>query len=67
MTVKIQLMKAKSGDGGGPLKVEGDFQILDLDGAVIEHKGEAAMVCRCGASANKPFCDGAHAKVGFKG
>jgi len=43
------------------------FQILDLEGAVIEHKGETAMVCRCGASANKPFCDGAHAKVGFKG
>lgn len=66
MTVKIQLMKARSGEGSGPLKVEGDFQVLDLQGNVIEHQGETAMLCRCGASSRKPFCDGTHAKVGFK-
>ena len=67
MTVKIQVMKNKTGDGGGPLRVEGDFQISDADGKLIEHKGEAVSLCRCGHSNNKPFCDGSHAKVGFKG
>ncbi|MCO4812798.1 MAG: CDGSH iron-sulfur domain-containing protein, partial [Gammaproteobacteria bacterium] len=28
--------------------------------------GNRVALCRCGASANKPFCDGAHKQVGFK-
>ena len=67
MSVKIQLMKAKSGDGAGPLKVEGDFQLLDMEGQEIPHPEGSAHLCRCGASSRKPFCDGTHAKVGFKG
>ena len=64
MTVKIQL--AQKGEIGGPLKVEGDFQILDAEGKIIEHPGTMAALCRCGHSSHKPFCDGTHAKVGFK-
>ena len=65
MTVKIQA--TKKGEIGGPLKVEGDFQLLDSEGKTLEHKGEAAYLCRCGQSSNKPFCDGSHTKAGFKG
>ncbi len=50
----------------GPLKVEGDFQIKDSAGKVFPTTaGKAAFLCRCGLSANKPFCDGAHSKQGF--
>ncbi|GAB4395392.1 MAG: hypothetical protein OHK0053_02820 [Microscillaceae bacterium] len=50
----------------GPLKVEGRVQIKMIDGALVE-KETRAFFCRCGASENKPFCDGAHKKIGFKG
>jgi len=44
----------------GSLRVEGDFTILDVEGNGIPHEGPAAGLCRCGHSANKPFCDGSH-------
>lgn len=44
----------------GSLRVEGDFAILDVEGNEIPHEGAAAGLCRCGHSANKPFCDGSH-------
>ncbi len=45
----------------GSLKVEGDFEIVDKDGQVYGLKGRTVVsLCRCGLSANKPFCDGAH-------
>ncbi len=45
----------------GSLKVEGNFEILDKEGNHYDLGGrEAVSICRCGLSANKPFCDGAH-------
>ena len=61
MTVKIQATK------NGPLKVEGDFEVTKADGSVAPHNGQAAYLCRCGHSSNKPFCDGAHKKAEFAG
>ena len=47
----------------GPLVLEGRFRIEGAHGAAAE--GAAGALCRCGASKNKPFCDGTHRDVGF--
>lgn len=45
----------------GSIKIEGEFEIVDQEGNVYGLQGRTALgVCRCGLSANKPFCDGAH-------
>ena len=45
----------------GSVKVEGDFEIVDIEGNVYNLGGrEIISLCRCGLSKNKPFCDGAH-------
>ncbi len=50
----------------GPLRIEGDFSILDHDGAEFGLGGRTALsLCRCGLSEKKPFCDGSHARQGF--
>jgi uncharacterized Fe-S cluster protein YjdI/CDGSH-type Zn-finger protein len=49
----------------GPLLVRGDVRILGGDGSVIREDTRVAL-CRCGASKNKPFCDGSHRRVGFR-
>jgi len=50
----------------GPLQVKGDCEVLDAQGNVIAAKPGDIFLCRCGQSANKPFCDGSHKRVGFK-
>ncbi len=51
----------------GPLLVEGPIKLLDANGNEIElPQGKPAIaLCRCGASKNKPFCDGSHKNVNF--
>ncbi len=50
----------------GPLKVDGEFKITDASGKAYNlPEGKSAFLCRCGLSANKPFCDGEHRKQGF--
>ena len=45
----------------GSLKIEGDFEIVDITGASYGLGGrEIISICRCGLSQNKPFCDGSH-------
>ncbi|HEX3469674.1 MAG TPA: CDGSH iron-sulfur domain-containing protein [Silvibacterium sp.] len=51
----------------GPYRVEGSIKLLDPNGGEWDLTGKPAIsLCRCGASANKPFCDGTHAKIGFQ-
>jgi 3-phenylpropionate/trans-cinnamate dioxygenase ferredoxin subunit len=49
----------------GPYLVTGKVNLVDASGKPIE-AGEKIALCRCGASTNKPFCDGTHSKVGFE-
>ena len=46
----------------GPIWVRGGVQIQAADGTAYEIRNRVAL-CRCGASTNKPFCDGSHASV----
>jgi CDGSH-type Zn-finger protein/uncharacterized Fe-S cluster protein YjdI len=48
----------------GPLLVNGNLTINGSSGR-SSWKGSRTALCRCGASNNKPFCDGAHKKIGF--
>ena len=50
----------------GPLQVKGEVEVVDAQGAPLPLKGGDVYLCRCGQSANKPFCDGTHKRVGFK-
>lgn len=50
----------------GPLLVKSAHALALSDGTTKQRSGTTAY-CRCGASSRKPFCDGSHAKVGFKG
>lgn len=51
----------------GSIKIEGDFKILDPQGNAFGLAGRTVIsLCRCGASANKPFCDGSHKRIGFQ-
>ena len=56
----------------GPYAVDlttGSINLIDHEGnpiALPEGKTTIAL-CRCGGSSRKPFCDGTHSKIGFKG
>ena len=54
--------------GEGPYIIEGPITVLDTDQVpiAVPSSGPVAL-CRCGESANKPFCDGSHVTVGFDG
>ncbi|KGP74424.1 CDGSH iron-sulfur domain-containing protein [Pontibacillus yanchengensis] len=43
----------------GSLFISGDFEIVDAEGNTFQTK-KVCSLCRCGFSANKPFCDGSH-------
>lgn len=49
----------------GPLFVRGHVKVVDADGQLIREDTRLAL-CRCGASQNKPFCDGSHRRIGFR-
>jgi CDGSH-type Zn-finger protein len=50
----------------GPYKVEGPVRVIDAQGnEFVLPPGDAIVLCRCGHSATKPFCDKSHRRVGF--
>jgi CDGSH iron-sulfur domain-containing protein 3 len=51
----------------GPYKVTGPIRLIDADGNEYDvPKGESIVLCRCGGSTTKPFCDKTHSKIGFE-
>jgi len=50
----------------GPLRIEGDFEIVDQEGKAFGLGGRTVVaLCRCGLSSNSPFCDGTHKRQNF--
>lgn len=48
-------------NNNGSVKLDGDFEIVDVNGNAYGLQGRTIVsLCRCGRSANKPFCDGSH-------
>ncbi len=50
----------------GPLLVTGNLVVTDAAGNRVKKEKKTAF-CRCGASSNKPYCDGTHTKIDFTG
>lgn len=50
----------------GPLLVRGDLTLFDDDGVPVQPNRRTFALCRCGASAIRPFCDGSHKLIGFR-
>ncbi|TML69932.1 MAG: CDGSH iron-sulfur domain-containing protein [Actinobacteria bacterium] len=50
----------------GPYKISAPVVIVDAEGReFVAPPGEGIVLCRCGHSANKPFCDSSHKRIGF--
>jgi CDGSH-type Zn-finger protein/uncharacterized Fe-S cluster protein YjdI len=49
----------------GPLEIRGNLEITSGTGRMVA-RVTSAKLCRCGASGTKPFCDGSHARIGFR-
>jgi CDGSH iron-sulfur domain-containing protein 3 len=50
----------------GPYKVTGPVRIIDAEGGeFVVPEGDSIVLCRCGHSATKPFCDASHKSSGF--
>ena len=69
-----RLMKEPTSDGrrlriiptvNGPLLLRGEVEIRSAAGETV-YRGSRTALCRCGHSANKPFCDGSHAEVDWR-
>jgi CDGSH-type Zn-finger protein len=52
----------------GPYKVTGPVRLIDADGSGYERPddGKPIVLCRCGGSKTKPFCDKTHSEIGFR-
>lgn len=57
--VKVKVVKK------GPILIKGKIELKNSLGEIITTKNSVAL-CRCGASKNKPFCDGEHTKINFE-
>ena len=49
----------------GSIRVTGTVDFVDADGNIVKTESDFSL-CRCGHSANKPFCDGSHRANNFE-
>lgn len=49
----------------GPYRLEGPFRLVTVERSEVEPQSN--VLCRCGASQTKPYCDGSHLPSGFGG
>ena len=64
LPVSIGLIEDPGQQCSGPLWLRGGVQVIAADGFAYEARNRVTL-CRCGASKNKPYCDGTHAEVKF--
>jgi CDGSH-type Zn-finger protein len=64
LPVSIGLVEDPAERVSGPLWARGGIPIESSDGSTYEIRNRVTL-CRCGASTNKPFCDGSHLEIGF--
>ena len=60
-----QIIPTVTACANGPLLVRGDVEILGDDGEPLRNPRRTVALCRCGASAIKPWCDGTHKLTRF--
>lgn len=58
--MRVEILK------NGPILLHSDDRVTFKSGASAEEKSGPVALCRCGASATKPFCDGTHRDRGFE-
>ena len=61
----LSLIEDPGAHVSGPLVLRGGIRVESSNGESYEIRNRQAL-CRCGASSNKPFCDGSHASIGFR-
>ncbi len=65
LPVSIGIVEDPVEEVSGPLWLRGGIPLVSADGFAYEVRNRVT-VCRCGASKNKPFCDGSHAAIKFR-
>ncbi|MBX7198593.1 MAG: CDGSH iron-sulfur domain-containing protein [Rhodospirillaceae bacterium] len=65
LPVSLSLIEDPGAQASGPLVLRGGIRVQSANGESYEIRNRQAL-CRCGASSNKPFCDGSHASIHFR-
>jgi CDGSH-type Zn-finger protein len=65
LPLSIGVVQDPAQDVSGPLWLRGGIPVVAADGTAYEVRNRMTL-CRCGASKNKPFCDGSHASIKFR-
>jgi CDGSH-type Zn-finger protein len=65
LPVSIGVVEDPAEDCAGPLWLRGGIAVIAANGFAYEVRNRVTL-CRCGASRNKPFCDGSHASIKFQ-